>query len=189
MAWAWHDRREQGVSQKKTRQHQNKRISPDDKLSLPSGCRLSGRLALSLRLEPRPLTGVKLGIRVNYANSNHCADICDGMPNSIKWRFQKKKKNQTCFPSSKLLPLPLPLLHFSFLPLSFSAWPITLSPSPPIGAPLSPLPSLHLSLALYLSLRHGQGRISRQSQAVQTQLYDRKNSQPWERNFPSELTH
>lgn len=43
--------------------------------------------------------------------------------------------------------------------------------------------------SLSLSLRHGQGRISRQRQSVQTLLYDRKDSQAWERNFPSELTH
>lgn len=69
-------------------------------------------------------------------------------------------------------------------PSSFSSWLSTPLILPrPYQCPLHP--SLHPSLPL----RHGQDRISRQSQAVQTQLYDRKNSQPWERNFPSELTH
>lgn len=62
----------------------------------------------------------------------------------------------------------------------------TSHPPSPLSVPPSSLPP---SLPPSLSLRHGQDRISRQSQAVQTQLYDRKNSQPWERNFPSELTH
>lgn len=69
-------------------------------------------------------------------------------------------------------------------PSSFSSWLSTPLILPrPYQCPLHP--SLHPSLPL----RHGQDRISRQSQAVQTQLYNRKNSQPWERNFPSELTH
>lgn len=88
------------------------------------------------------------------------------------------KRNQPFHPPNSTAPLSIP-------PLS--------QPDPSLSIPLSPLISAPLclppSIYLPLSLRHGQGRISRQSQAVQTQLYDRKNSQPWERNFPSELTH
>lgn len=63
-------------------------------------------------------------------------------------------------------------------------------PDPWFPVPVSmPPPSPRLSLPHQRSLRHGPGRISRQSRAVQTQLYDRKSPQPWERNFPSELTH
>lgn len=52
----------------KARQHQNSRISLDDRSALPSGCRLSGRLAQSLRLQPH--TG-KLRIKADYVTSMH----------------------------------------------------------------------------------------------------------------------
>lgn len=86
-------------------------------------------------------------------------------------------------------PTTAPLFH----PTSFSVCPLTLNsplpPSPHESVPLflpSPPPAVPPShdLSLFLSLRHGQGRISRQSQAVQTQLYDRKNPPALREEFP-----
>lgn len=85
-------------------------------------------------------------------------------------------------------PTTAPLFH----PSSFSVCPLTLNsplpPSPHESVPLflPPPPAVPPShdLSLFLSLRHGQGRISRQSQAVQTQLYDRKNPPALREEFP-----
>lgn len=112
LSLAWPQRT--GTSQK-TRQHQNMGISLDDELSFPSVCRLSGRLALSLRPQLHSsLKEVKLGIRANYANSNQWTGICDGLSNYIKLSFEKV--SLVFHPSNSCS-----ALHFLFLSFSFSA--------------------------------------------------------------------
>ena len=165
-----------GVSQK-TRDN-IKTWELDRMISLPfpraAGCLVVWPRPFACSLTPVQQTATKLGIRANYAYSNHWADICEGMKIVLSEGF--KKKSNLFFPSYK---------HHCLLHSSTS------HSSPPVSqaAPIPSMPSLPLYLSLSLSLRHGQGRISRQSLAVQTQLYDRKDSQPWERNFPSEHTH
>lgn len=76
--------------------------------------------------------------------------------------------------SHKLLSLkPLDRQGKKVLSFTFSGW--SRVPSSHIDAPTI-TPTVSLSSAP--SRRHGKGRISRQSRAVQTQLYDRKSPQP-----------
>lgn len=138
-----------------------KRISPADETSPRS--KPSARLAVWLR----PVTrGLARGCesQPSCANSNHRADGRGRRKNTIEEESLERQ-----IPAKNLhFSIPGPVFQSVRPPARPPPWVNGNPPCPPPSPPPPPPPPL----------RHGQGRISRQSLAVQTQLYDRKNPQP-----------
>lgn len=98
------------------------------------------------------------------ANSNHRADGRGRRKNTIEEESLERQ-----IPAKNLhFSIPGPVFQSVRPPARPPPWVNGNPPCPPPSPPPPPPPPL----------RHGQGRISRQSLAVQTQLYDRKNPQP-----------